>query len=456
MLRKYANMLLAPEGATVAAEPPASAGGVLIDGPADSINLFMGGLPSLDEPTAPPGGAAPKPEGDKPNVEPAAKPAGAEPPAKPAGTPAAGDKPAAAAAVDKSGDKPGAAAADSKSGATEEDRYPRNSSDWETFKKNRATEREKAKADLAAREATITELQTKVKTLEEGVAEAGKASPEETAQIERLTKTMEGLNDQIRLLDVTAHPKFKAHFEGRYKEQTDIAAQILGADKGKEFENIVKIPDTPELAAYKKEKMETFIGDLSQYHQGVISSVVTNIMGIDRDRNREIEKNKEHVAQLTAQRTDQVKQVQAAREKLFTGAITAADDPVIKEVFSEKAGNDDWNKAVAQRVATARLYFFGGKDVKPEHIAKAAIHAAAFPAILEAYKTDMAEKDGQIATLTEQVKKLTAANPGGGKGSSVTPPGGESPSAPRGPAQGATPEEVTKSYVGNIMAAFNE
>lgn len=445
MIKRLA-MLLAPEGATAAADPPASAGGVLIDGPADSINLFMGGLPSLDEP--PPGSAAPKPEGDKPNGEPAAKPAGAEPPAKPAGTPAAG---AAAAPVDK----PGAAAADSKGGATE-DHYPRNSSDWETFKKNRATEREKAKADLAAREATITELQTKVKTLEEGVVEAGKASPEEKAEIDRLTKTIEGLNDQIRLLDVTAHPKFKAHFEGRYKEQTDIAAQILGADKGKEFENIVKIPDTPELAAYKKEKMETFIGDLSQYHQGVISSVVTNIMGIDRDRNREIEKNKEHVAQLTAQRTDQVKQVQAAREKLFTGAITAADDPVIKEVFSEKAGNDDWNKAVAQRVATARLYFFGGKDVKPEHIAKAAIHAAAFPAILEAYKSDMAEKDGKIATLTEQVNKLTAANPGGGKGSSVTPPGGESPAAPRSPAQGATPEEVTKSYVGNIMAAFNE
>jgi hypothetical protein len=62
-----------------------------------------------------------------------------------------------------------------------------------------------------------------------------------------------------------------------------------------------------------------------------------------------------------------------------------------------------------------------GERMTMDDIARASLNAASMPAILQAYKADMTEASTKITALEEQIKKMQAAQPGGGG----TPAGGE-------------------------------
>jgi hypothetical protein len=472
MIKKYLTYLMAPADALGGG----GAAALAEESPPNSVGDFMTGLGSLEE--------APAKTGDKANGDANTKPngdtnagsaatvgdkggggAGAGDAASTqdksgnAGTANAGatnkdvnkSDAAAAAAVagTKSGDKGGAA--DSKTGTTQDDeKWPRSSNDWETFKTRRAEERAKAKKEIESRDTQIAELQTQLKTVQETSGQTGKDNPEAKAEIERLTAQVNELSEAIRITDVTHHPKWKAYFGEKEKEQTDLANDILGAEKGKKFSEIVGIPDhIPALAEYKKAQMEEFLGDLTNYEQAAIANVTAELMRINRQKQVEIKKNEEHVAKLRSNRDEGLKQTSAAREKLFNGTVSQLSDPKTGlPLFQKKEGNDEWNKQIDGMISTAKRLFFGAQDLKAEEVARAAMNAAAMPRLLQAWEADLAAKDKEISTLQEQVKKLTAAQPGGARGSGE---GGGTEGISGGTRQrvepGMTPEQATANLV---------
>ncbi len=75
-------------------------------------------------------------------------------------------------------------------------------------------------------------------------------------------------------------------------------------------------------------------------------------------------------------------------------------------MFQLKEGDDGWNKAVADRIATAKNILFGNE--KPDALIKAAFNAVSVPALLENQMGLMK----QIETLEAQIKELQQAQPG--------------------------------------------
>lgn len=450
MIKKLFTRLMAPADALGGG----GAGVAEQDTPPNSIGDFMSGLGSLED--TPP---EKKPE-DKPNGESTTKSGGTDDASSSAASGANTDKgtgaadktttkPAAGAAADKSTTADKGAATDSKGGAaTDDEKWPRSSNDWETFKTRRAEERSKAKKEIESRDSQITELQAQVKTLQETAGQASKENPEVKAQVDRLNAHIEELTEQIRILDVTQHPKWKAYFGEKEKEQTDLATDILGAEKGKRFAEIVAIPDLPGLTEFKKAQMDEFISELSTFEQSAIGNVTTALMLLNRQKQAELKRNSEHVAKLKENQDSTQKQAGAAREKLFASTIADMSDPKTGlAMFQKKEGNEDWNKQIDGMVATARRLFFGAKDLKAEDIARSAMHAAAFPALLKGWEADLAAKDKEISTLQEQVKKLTAAQPGGARGGGEGG-GGEGGGGSRQRVEpGMTPEQATSNLV---------
>jgi len=440
MLRKYLSFLMAPADAL--------GGGTAVDVPPNAIGDFMSGLPSLDD--SPPEKKEEKPDGgetakesdtaDKPDAGAVAEAAAAarantakDDKGKPA-TDANANKPAA----DKPADKPGDG----------DDKWPRSSGDWETFKKRRAEEREKAKGEITARDSQIAELQAQLKTVQETGA-TGKEDPEIKGQIERLQKENEALTEQIRMADVTQHPKWKAHFGALEQEQNEIATAVLGEEKAKAFMEIVSIPNTPNLREYKKAKMDEFSADLTSYEQRIIGNVEAELMKLDMRKQQEIKNNAEHVSKLKETQQTQGKAQIAAKEKLFATTIAQLSDPKTGlAMFQKKDGNDEWNKQVDAMTNDAKRYFFGAKDLKAEDVAKAAMHAAAMPTLLKAWESDLAAKEKEIATLQAQVKKLSAAQPGGsGRGGEGGAGEGGAGNNRQRVEPGMTPEQATANLI---------
>jgi len=105
--------------------------------------------------------------------------------------------------------------------------------------------------------------------------------------------------------------------------------------------------------------------------------------------------------------------------------LTGMQDPKTgMEVWQKRENDPEWNKGVDTRRQQA-IDLLLGKNAKPADVMKAALNSVSLPFILERYKSHMQEKDDAIAMLEEQVKTLTAATPGSGRGGSATPAPGE-------------------------------
>jgi len=458
MLRRYIQHLLAPTtdqgggGAAVADEVPP-----------DAMASWMHDLPPLETPN--------KPSTEKSNGTPATEQSGNAPASQPAGSTKPADAGAAAAAKPE-GDKGAAAAAAKPEGAAaaaaktadsnketpagsktgeEEPRWPRSNKDWEKLKTTQKEEREKLQSQIAERETQIQTLSTRLKELETQVTTTPEKNPATEAEIKRLTGLVDEMSNQIRALDVTKEPRFQAHFKRLTEKQFGLAKEILGEERAKKFEELATIPSHPALAAWKEEQMETFISELSPVQAARIGAVQNALVEIEQSRAEEIAKNQEHVQRLQGESAEKQKQAQANREKLFNDVLGGlGDDKVGVAIYQKKKDDEAWNRGVDARVTDAKRILFGAKDLKPQDIVKAALHAAAYPAILEAYSADKAEWESKIATLEAQVKELTAAQPGvkGNTGASAVP--GEASRRAPGPEKGQTPQEAMAAWAGSL------
>lgn len=340
-----------------------------------------------------------------------------------------------------------------------EEKWPRSGADWEKFRAKRKQEREQLEKEIKTRDENIAALQGQIREAKEASEKAGEVPPQAKGEIERLQKLVDEMSSRIRRMDVTQEPRFEAHFKSRIDDEISVAKQILGEEKGKAFEEIVNIPDHPSLREYKRGKMDDLLSELGPYESGAISNVTTSLLKIERERQGEIAKEKQHAETLkleseSKQKTT-AKQNEVMREKLFGEAVSSAKDAKTGlAVYQEREGDAEWNKGVEQRTAAAKRLLFGGKDVKPEEVARAALHAAAFPAILEAYQADRKRWDTEIATLQEQVKKMTAAQPGKG-GALSKPQSDEAGKTGSSVKDGMNPFEASKAFAQDMMAARN-
>lgn len=419
-----------------------------VDGPPESMAGWMKGLGSIENPPAKVetnDGAKPnKPEGDAAPVGDGKAGTGAADANAPGADTAAAKQAAAAAKAEEDRKAAEAKAATAKEAearkqaeaakaAPVEEKWPRTSADWDKFKENRKQEREKLEREIKTRDETIGSLQAKVKETEEAISKGagnGEFPAEAKKQIETLQARANQLSQRLQELEVTAHPDFQSYFKFKIDEQVSIAKDMLGEEKGKKFEEIVNIPEHPSLREYKKAAMDDLLSDLSPYEAGSLSSVTTNLRMIERERQSEISKAKTHADELKAKADTEKKQTAtqtaAQREKLFNDAITTLkDDKVGSAVYQKRDGDEAWNKAVEQRILNAKRYLFGAPDLKPEEISLAALHAAAFPGILAAYKEDMVSWRERAEKAEGQVKALTAAQPGNRNGGAGGGGGGE-------------------------------
>ena len=89
-----------------------------------------------------------------------------------------------------------------------------------------------------------------------------------------------------------------------------------------------------------------------------------------------------------------------------------------------------------------------GEKMEPAAVVQAALNAASMPAILAAYKNDMASARSTVAKLEAQVKELQAAQPAkGGSG----PVDGEQPASMV--KAGMSPHEASQAWAKSMTDA---
>ena len=189
-----------------------------------------------------------------------------------------------------------------------------------------------------------------------------------------------------------------------------VTVEVLGPDKAKEFQAIAELPNSP----LKKQQMQEFLGDLDVSDQARMGAILNDLSKIGRQREAEIKKAGEHKTTITAQDQDKLKAAMALREKAFGEAVKVAQSkegsPAYQLKPADAEGAAEWNKSVQERVNVAKA-FMTGQGISQEKLLRACFDAAAMPAILEAYKADMSEKNGRITSLEAEIGKLRAVQP---------------------------------------------
>lgn len=419
MLRKTVpvHLLLAPDAAAVGGGGAAVADPQLESDPT-AMGSWMNAIGTLDDSAANPNAVAGS-QGSAAVIQPgqAEKDAAAKRAAEDAAAATAAKAKADADAAKATQDA--AAAAQAKTTEDEakkktddgKEKYPRNQTDWDNFKAKRDEKFHAYEAQIKEHAAKVQAAEARARELEESLSKG--VSPEDKAAIEQLKKERDELSERLAAADVQNHPRFQAYFKNLVDEQMAVSVEILGEDKAKEFQTIAELPNSP----LKKAQMEEFLGDLPVMDQARMGAVMNSLSSIGRQREAEIRKAGEHKSTLTAQTQDKLKSAVAQREKVFGEVAKAIQDPDPAKGFpayqlkpADAEGASEWNKSVGERVGIAKA-FMTGQGITQERLVRACFDAAAMPTILEAYKADMAEKNGRITTLEAEINKLRAVQP---------------------------------------------
>lgn len=330
----------------------------------------------------------------------------------------------------------------------EEDKWPRSSDDWAKFRAKRKAKEEKLRGEISARESKLTESQTRISALEKELAEVrekvGAPDPEVKSELERLKKENEEYSTRLAVTDVTAHPKFQAHFQGRLDEQMEEVRTIFEKDKAEE---VIKALDLPE-GDFKKMRLEELINDMTPFENSQFGGVLKELRKIERDRIAAIADAKAKKEKLDAETKTAAEKRFSDNKKVFSEVIREAQDPKGGiATYQLRDGDDKWNAGVKERVKVAERLLFGGPDVDPKEIMRGALDAAAFPALMQSYINDRKALESEIAKLQAQVKELSAAQPAPGAGTE-SPAGGAKPGFVI--TKATTPQEASKAWFDSL------
>ncbi len=274
-----------------------------------------------------------------------------------------------------------------------EDKWPRTAVEWDKRKKD-----QQARLDAATKERDeIKAERDRVKTEIETLRKQG-PSPE----LDKLKAERDQLSDQLRLVSVENHPKFKSYFENKTNAQLEMAKRIAGSEKGERIVQLLKAPEGP----LRDQELENALADLNTVQQSRIASVLNNLADIDAEKQGEIAKARDSYQKIQSDQSETEKQAQARTQQSFNDIISSyTDKDKGSPAFQKRDGDEAWNAGVDQRLGMAKELLFGNPG--QEAVMKAAMAAASVPAILEHAKAITAEN----ARLQAQIKELTAAQP---------------------------------------------
>lgn len=367
---------------------------------------------------------------DKPTATPA-KPdsAAANPAVKPD---ASSEQPAA----DKTADKPAEADAD-------DDKWPRNSKDWEKFRTKHQAREEKLRSEVEAERTRAKQLETQLAEAKKTPLKNAATDSELKAQLDAAVKRNDELTKRITVLDVTQHPDFQAHFDQKTSAQLELAKRIVGPDLAADAEKLLKMPDSD----YKTIQMEEFVGGLGDLQKTRFGGILNELERIAQEKQSEIEKATVEKTKVLQGEGERAEKARIAIEQQVEQAIAiTADKEKGMKFYQMRDGDDEWNKGVTARQAAVRsLLTAKPGTIPPEQIAEAVFNSVAFPDMLKEWdaqvKALVAERDKYAA----QVKTLSAAKPGAPRGGTPNP-GAPNAEQPNRAGEAADPHAVSRRF----------
>lgn len=333
-----------------------------------------------------------------------------------------------------------------------EDKWPRSSADWDKYKRVHAEKEGKLQKEIEQRQEKIVTLETQIAEFQKKTVDSNQVAPEIQAQIDSLKKENDEMSRRLQVVDVTQHPKFQSYFANKVNAQKTLAKAILGEEKVAAFEEIVALPS----GAYKTEKLDEFVSDLPTLQQVRIGNVLNSLETIEAERTEEIAKANVLKEQLTGEEKAKRENTSKSREKAINEHVASIQKQ--NPAYQIKPDDAAWNASVNERIAVAKK-LLTGEGMKTADLIKAAFDAAQLPVTLQAYKADMAEKDTEIAKLSDELKgvkdqlsKLTAVQPkldGGGSGGGSD----NGTTTTHRPTSGQTPDEALGSFTKALWGA---
>jgi hypothetical protein len=399
---------------------------------------WMRDLPPIKEAdvTTPPESPA-KPAGELP-----AKPAGTEPvkPAEKAAGEAAVASPAKPAGEAKPGEAtPAPTAAEAKPApanpAVESDeidkKFPDVASprakDFKALKTSYKEARQAWEAEKNTLSGQIAELGGKMKELEaKPPPKPTESLPADVEKINGLQAKLKELTDAIIVADVTTHPDFIRHYDGRRNALVAEAKKLFDAEKGAQLEKLLVQPDSETRQAQLDELAEDIASPLARAR---LADVLRDLDKVNDDRTAAIAEAGKLREKVETEKLTKADQAKKARDSAFDAAVKAMEEPKTgNPLFQKRDGNEAWNKGVEFRKAFAKA-ILNGEGLTPEQVMTAAFAAAATPAIIQQYQASLqahaeaqkawaAEKGTMEAAakkLQEKIDAMTAANPGAGQ-----------------------------------------
>lgn len=285
---------------------------------------------------------------------------------------------------------------------SDEDKWPRSAGDWE---KRKAAEKKR----LEAKDAELTSIKTERDAIKAEIEQLKKQGP--SPELESTKKQLAELDEQLKLVSVERHPKFKAFFEKRVTDQISMAKAIVGADKAEQVAAILKSPDGP----MKDQRLEELFEGMTMLQQGRLADVVNSLTIIESERQSEIAKAQANYDTIQKQNAEAQEKQRKDYEAQFESTVKSYST---NPAFQKKDGDVEWNAEVDRRIETAKGIVFGNQ--KPEFVFKSALDAVAYPAVLRQLSDTLKTVESLNAQIAELKSSTPTVEPGKGKDTPVT------------------------------------
>lgn len=306
----------------------------------------------------------------------------------------------------------------------EGEKWPRTAKDWDAFKKARKEREDVLSKERDELKKRLSELEPEYKALKE--------KPQLPADYEQLKKERDAYDEQLKLLNVERHPKFKAYYEGKTNTVIESAKRIVGKDKANDVERILKMPD----GDFKDTQLEELISDLSPIKQSQVGAAINELSRIESERQGEIANAKANYEKVMADQQGQAQSAYKQAEQLVDSVIKELSEGDKAMPFLQSRKDDEnWNKDVQQRLElTKRISLGGTKD--PKDFVKIIANGLGLPVVLTQLDTALS----RIAELEAQNASLSAAQPKTGEGAGAAPSGDLTEEMPKN----ANPQDITR------------
>lgn len=342
---------------------------------------------ALKKPTAiAPAPAPAKPAEPKP--DPASKPAPKPPETKPAAAPAPVPAPG------PSPEKVEPTAPELKGKAREA---------WdklETTMRTHKAEADKYKSEREELANQTVSLKAELETLKKGSAEYERVKSE----FDGTKKQLEEFQGIINRFALEQDPRFKNHYDNRIKQLSGTAKDFITGAALTKFEEIAALP----MSRHKAEQIKAFIAEMDETDRmaaTAAANIFVQMQSIELERQGELAKSSENLAQARTMALKQQQEEQAQRQSHLKAVVDLAH----QQIAPELDGSEE-SEAAAFKETTRKLVF-GELDQKD------LLHVAVYAAKGRKYDSAIAALKEENAKLQSQVAELTASNiPANGTG----------------------------------------